>query len=256
MPRLARKNLESNYLHVIVQGINKEYIFNDSNLKKAYKNILKKNIDEKNITILAYCIMDNHAHILLYGEDIKQISKLMQQTNTSYAKLYNNINKRVGYVFRDRFYTQMIFTERQLLNCLIYIHNNPVKAKIVDSPEKYYYSSYLEYIKTRDLINEKSIKIVFGSSKNYIKTFRDVHRNIKLEDEIIDVYDNKNDYKKTINEYIEKYNKNINEIKEDEKIFLDLLTELKYKYGLSLRNIGDIFNISKDKVYRILNKKK
>ena len=78
MPRLARKYLESNYFHIIIQGINREYIFEDNNLKEAYLNILKKNLKETNVNILAYCIMDNHAHFLIYSEDTTEISKLMQ----------------------------------------------------------------------------------------------------------------------------------------------------------------------------------
>lgn len=101
MPRLARKNLRSNYLHIIVQGIDRKYIFNSDRLKKEYKSILKRNLNKTNINMLAYCIMDNHAHMLIYSEKIEEITKLMQRTNTSYVRLYN----RVGYVFRDRYYT-------------------------------------------------------------------------------------------------------------------------------------------------------
>ena len=140
MPRLARKYLESNYFHITIQGINREYIFEDDNLKEAYLNILKKNLKETNINILAYCIMDNHAHFLVYCEDTTEISKLMQRSNTSFAILYNKLNDRVGYVFRNRYCMQMILNEIQLFNCLVYIHNNPVKAHIVDSPKKYLYS--------------------------------------------------------------------------------------------------------------------
>ena len=134
MPRIARKNLDCSYLHIIVQGINKEYIFNEESLKCLYKSILKKYLLESNICILAYCIMDNHIHILMHSNDIKEISKLMHKTNTSYAKAYNKYKKRVGYVFRDRFYSQMILSEQQLYNCIVYIHNNPVKANIVSQP--------------------------------------------------------------------------------------------------------------------------
>ena len=81
--------------HIIVQGINKEYIFKNTNLKKLYKNLFKKNLSETNITVLAYSIMDNHAHILLHTNQISELTKLMQKTNTSYAKLYNKLNNRV-----------------------------------------------------------------------------------------------------------------------------------------------------------------
>ena len=76
MPRIARKNLEGNYFHIIIQGINREYIFKTNNLKDTYLKILKKNVKETKINILAYCIMDNHAHFLIYSEDVKKITKL------------------------------------------------------------------------------------------------------------------------------------------------------------------------------------
>lgn len=95
MPRLPRKNLNGSFFHIIVQGINKEYIFKNTNLKKLYKNLFKKNLSETNITVLAYSIMDNHAHILLHTNQISELTKLMQKTNTSYAKLYNKLNNRV-----------------------------------------------------------------------------------------------------------------------------------------------------------------
>ena len=73
-----------------------------------------------------------------------------------------NIQKRVGYVFRDRYYVQIITTVEQLWNCIAYIHNNPVKAEIVEKPENYNFSSYKEYKCIQDLITEESIELVFG----------------------------------------------------------------------------------------------
>ena len=106
-----------------------------------------KKIKEEDVSILAYCIMNNNVHILVYSENIQKISKFMQKLNTSYSKFYNKIEKRTGYVFKDRFYTQEIFDRKQLYNCLRYIHNNPVKAKICKDMKSYKYSSYYEYTK-------------------------------------------------------------------------------------------------------------
>lgn len=256
MPRLARKNLESNYFHIIIQGINREYIFRDNNLKDAYLNILKKNLKETEISILAYCIMDNHAHFLLYSEDIKEISKLMQKNNTSFAILYNKLNKRVGYVFRNRYCAQMILNEIQLFNCLVYIHNNPVKARIVTNPKEYLYSSYLQYLNPKELITQKSIKLVFGSNKNYIDIFNEIHKNVDDENYIYEPFKSKEDANKFIMEYIIDKNTNIENIKKDENLLVELLKILKYSYGMTFRDIGNIFGFSKDKVYRIINKTK
>ena len=146
MPRLARKYLESSFVHIIVQGLDRQYIFKGNFLKSSYRTILKKNISETNIELISYCIMDNHSHLLLYGEDFNDISKIMHKTNTSYAKLYNKTQKRVGYVFRDRYFVQPISNEKQLFNCIAYIHKNPINAGIVKLLSSYNYSSYNEYI--------------------------------------------------------------------------------------------------------------
>lgn len=104
MPRIARKNSISQFYHVIVQGINKEYIFKNSQYINKYKEIIVKKLEKSDITILSYCIMNNHAHFLIYSEKIENLSKFMQKINTSYSKFYNKENNRVGYVFRDRYY--------------------------------------------------------------------------------------------------------------------------------------------------------
>ncbi len=252
MPRLARKNINSSYCHVIVQGIDKEYIFKNDNFKKIYMSMLKKNLLDTQASILAYCIMSNHAHILIYSEKLEDITKIMLRTNTSYAKLYNKSNNRVGYVFRDRYYTQPITSEKQLFNCIAYIHNNPIKAHIVNNFSEYPYSSYNEYLGKKDLLTLKSIKLVFGSSQNYIEQFNLIHKNKNIED-IIDISEQKNS-NQVIQSFITINNKKLDEIIKDETIFSQLLLDLRHCCNLSLRDMSKIFNISKDKLNKIINK--
>ena len=66
MPRVARSSFETSFFHVITQGVNREYIFNKKEHIEMYLHLLNKYKDEYNISILAYCIMSNHAHLLLY----------------------------------------------------------------------------------------------------------------------------------------------------------------------------------------------
>ena len=227
MPRLARKNQGSSFLHIIIQGINKENIFQDSSLKLAYKSLFKRNLDNTNINIIAYCIMSNHMHILLYSESYKEVSSLMQKTNTAYARFYNKINKRIGYVFRDRYYVQPIMNEKHLYNCLVYIHNNPINAKIVTNPSKYTYSSYNEYIGKKDLITEESIILAFGSTKNYMDTFIQIHKDTEIED-IKDVVEEYISPEKVINSFLIKYN-TLENVKDDETLLSELLILLRRK---------------------------
>ena len=253
MPRLARKYLESSFIHIIVQGINKEYIFQKKSFKEAYLNILKKNINETDIKVIAYCVMDNHIHLLIYSENINSVSKLMQRTNGAYAKLYNKTKNRVGYVFRNRYYTQMILTEQQLYNCIVYIHRNPLKANMVNSFQEYKYSSYNEYIEKKGLVSNDSLKLVFGDSKYFINTFMEIHKLEDVED-IKDVVEEFEDEKVIINEYMKEKEKTILEIKENKELLAELIFRLRYRGGLSLRGMEKILKISKSYLSIIMNK--
>lgn len=89
MPRISRKVLDGKICHNIVQGINREYIFEKEEDKKKYFNLMKKYYLKYEIDIIAYCIMNNHAHLILYSDNIKNISNFMKQINALYAFYYN-----------------------------------------------------------------------------------------------------------------------------------------------------------------------
>ena len=252
MPRLARKYLETSYCHVIVQGINREYIFKDDNLKDAYKNFLKKNLNEINVYILSYCIMDNHAHLLIYSNKPEEMAKLMHKTNCSYAKLYNKINNRVGYVYRGRYYVQPIIDESQLFNCVAYIHKNPVNANLVKRMQEYRYSSFNEFYGQKDLISDNSIKLLFGSNKNYHEIFKVIHKTETM-DNIADISVQSN-YQTVIENFIRKNNIKLENIPNNEKLFSTLLLQLRHDSKISLRDMSKIFNINKDRLNKIINK--
>ena len=142
MPRIKRNNLNSNIFHIMSQGISKEYIFEKGQDKRKYRKLLSENYNKYDIEIIAYCIMGNHVHLLIKSNKIENISNFMHQINMKYALYYNKNRNRVGYVFRSRFKSQEINTEKYLINCIHYIHNNPIKAHICDEKSEYLYSSY------------------------------------------------------------------------------------------------------------------
>ena len=240
MPRLARKNLESSFLHIIVQGINRSYIFQDNTLKSTYKSILKRNLEDTNVKILAYCIMDNHAHILMHSENINEISQIMKKTNTSYAMLYNKTNKRVGYVFRNRYYVQMILSERQLYNCISYIHKNPLKAGIAKNLSDYKYSSYIEYLHKKELITSEGIKLALGSSKDFLAIFHEIHKLDDIEDikDIVEEYENPDI---VIQKYLKEISMTLENIKTDKKLLAELLIRLRHQARFIVKRYGKNF---------------
>ena len=96
MPRVPRSSFETSFFHVIIQGVNREYIFNKKEYIEAYLSLLDRYKKEYNISILAYCIMNNHAHLLIYTEEIQNMGKLMHKINGIYGQYYNKNENRVG----------------------------------------------------------------------------------------------------------------------------------------------------------------
>ena len=128
MPRIPRKYLDTSFFHIMSQGINKSYIFDDPiDIRYYIKNMYELK-NKYQIRIIAYCIMNNHTHILIQCNQIDNLKKYMHGLNTRYGQYYNKKHKRVGYVFRDRYKAEGIYNESQLNNCIRYIYNNPVKA--------------------------------------------------------------------------------------------------------------------------------
>ena len=134
MPRYPRNYIKTCFFHVITQGIEKTYIFESEEDIEFYLVKMYSLNQECEIKIIAYCIMNNHAHILLETSKVENLAKFMQRLNTAYAKYYNKKYSRVGYVFRNRYRSEGIYNEKYLYNCIKYIHYNPVKAGMCKHP--------------------------------------------------------------------------------------------------------------------------
>ena len=165
MPRKPRSYEHTLFFHVITQGIDKKYIFEKSEDIKYYIKTMYQLKQTQEIDIISYCIMNNHAHILIKTENIEELSKYMQRLNTKYGRYYNKKYNRVGYVFRDRYKSEGIYSESHLYNCIKYIYDNPVKAGICIKAEEYPYSNYKK-IKSKS--NEKYAFIDVDETKEEI----------------------------------------------------------------------------------------
>jgi len=241
MPRIKRKNLNSDIFHIMSQGIDKEYIFEKDQDKRKYRKLLSQNYYKYNIEIISYCIMGNHVHLLIKSDKIKNVSDFMHQINMQYALYYNKNRNRVGYVFRSRFKSEEINTEKYLINCIHYIHNNPIKAHICNKKSEYMYSSYNSNIKENKIINNK------WKEKYYNESIIENISFIATEQEI------EQDVKETVEEFLYINNVKIEEIKEKEQILVKILKILIDK-KISMRKIEKIFNIDKKKIRRLIEK--
>ena len=248
MPRVARNQIETSFFHNMTQGINKEYIFEENRCKKKYMELLQKEANELNINLIAFTIMDNHAHILLYTENINNMSLFMKEINGKFAMYYNYINKRVGIVFRNRYKSQPILSEKQLLNCIRYIFNNPVRAKIVFSPEQYVYSNFKDFQVNQ--ISEISLDKIYKNINNSIDFPNVKNQKIIAEAEFLDTFE---DTEIFIKELIKNYEKekdlmickNTEEMKK-------IVQYVKENTNISHKFLADILHISKTTISRYI----
>lgn len=149
MPRSARERSESGLYHVMVRGINRDVIFVHPDDKLRYLDILAKVKGRSECRIYAYCLMNNHLHLLL-GEGIEGLGETMKRLGSSYAQWFNLKYERVGHLFQDRFLSEPVESDDYLLMAIRYIHQNPVKAGLVKDCGDYVWSSYRAYALGRD----------------------------------------------------------------------------------------------------------
>lgn len=256
MPRKARNAITASYIHVITQGIKREFIFPKDKYKAEYLKLLNKIFEEyNNLYILSYCIMDNHAHLLIYTDNISKLSKAMSRVNTSYGIFYNKRRRRVGYVFRDRYYAQEIKDEQHLYNTVVYIHKNPVKAKMVTKMDDYLYSSYLNFKNNK--VHKYCIDLLFHT-KNYHDFFNYIHKNFDSYD-VIDIDENHASVEE-INEFLENVYKKYKVQKEDiiknNYLVIQVYKELKDEFNLTNKEITEILGLGKNRISNILRSQK
>ena len=120
MPRPIRLKSETGIYHVMARGNRRKNIFHDDEDKNRFINILVQKKKDDRFTLLAFCIMDNHYHLLI-REEKESLSSIMKMINSTYAVYYNNKYEGIGHVFQDRFRSEAIHNDAYLLNVTRYI---------------------------------------------------------------------------------------------------------------------------------------
>ncbi len=145
MARQARKQSVNGIYHVMLRGMNQQQIFKDEEDREKYLQIVRECKEISGFTLLAYCLMGNHIHLLL-KEGTEPLGQIFKRIGTRFVYWYNVKYQRDGHLFHDRFKSEPIDDDEYLLTVLRHIHQEPVKAGICDRPEDYHDSSWREYL--------------------------------------------------------------------------------------------------------------
>ena len=147
MARRQRVHYEGALYHVICRGNNREYVFDKEEDKKMYLKTILRYKEKYSFRLYAYCIMDNHAHLLI-EVDRAPLSQIMQGIQQVFTMKYNKKHDRIGHVFEQRYKAILCDKDQYLLSLIRYIHQNPLGAGIVEKLD-YEWSSHSIYIGTR-----------------------------------------------------------------------------------------------------------
>ena len=167
MPRIGRVQSGTGIYHVMLRGINRQDIFEEpddywtfTNILSALQNRLNDDLVTRTITchIYAYCLMPNHVHLLLCEKNW-HLGKVVKSLAASYALYFNKKYGRIGHLFQDRYKSEPCNDSEYFLTLFRYIHQNPVKARLVSLAEEYEYSSW-----PNDYLGKASLPICYIQS--------------------------------------------------------------------------------------------
>jgi REP element-mobilizing transposase RayT len=154
--------------HLYNRGVDGRKIFIDDQNYLYFSQRLLRYSSELSITILAYCLMPTHFHLLVQQNGDIAAGILCQKICNSYTKAFNNWVHRTGTLFESKYKAIDVDREEYLLQVTCYIHANPVKAGLVDLPAKWLFSDYCDWMKHS--YHEKtsdSVKGLFISASDY-----------------------------------------------------------------------------------------
>src|SRR3990167_1856326 len=130
--------------HVMIRGNNRQKIFYGNECFSYFLLLLKESVEKFDHKILCFCLMTNHAHMIIHIHD-SSLSVVMKNINFRYARWLNHRQKRIGHLFQGRFRSIHVGCEEYLIYLCRYIHLNPVSAKMVSQPDEYLWSSHQYY---------------------------------------------------------------------------------------------------------------
>jgi len=141
MTRPLRLELNGGIYHVTSRGDRREAIYEDDDDRQKWMPTLGSVCERCHWRCHAYCLMDNHYHIVIETAE-PNLSKGMRQLNGVYTQYYNRRHIRVGHVFQSRFKEVLVERDEYLLELARYVFLNPIRANMTKTIDEWTWSSY------------------------------------------------------------------------------------------------------------------
>ncbi len=176
MARALRIKFPGAFYHVTSRGNERKAVFKSKRDREKFLEYLESATLRYDARSHAYCMMDTHYHLLLETPS-GNLPQIMRHINGAYTTYFNVKRDRSGHLFQGRYQAILVDIDEYAKELSRYIHLNPVRAKIVETPEQYDWSSYKFYIGNqraakwlyRDFIHSYFGKRVSTAQKGYQK---------------------------------------------------------------------------------------
>ena len=175
MPRRKVSFFQGGCYHIYNRGAGRQAIFQEDENYRFWLRRLKQYAAELDVSVIAYCLMPNHYHLLLRQNGESSAGRLAQQTCNSYSKAFNKRYDRTGTLFEGPYKAIHVDRDGYLLDLCRYIHANPVNHGLATSVEDWPYSNYLEWIGTRpgSLVDREPVREWFPEDGDYARFVQD-----------------------------------------------------------------------------------
>lgn len=141
MPRLPRLFVPGGFYHVTSRGNHRQKLFTRPADRRVLDGIVADALEATRSRLHAYCWMTNHLHLLIQVSD-QPLGNFMQRIGTRFARAIQRQVPTTGHLFENRYHALLVDVDAYFLELLRYIHLNPVRARMVESPDDYRWSSH------------------------------------------------------------------------------------------------------------------
>jgi putative transposase len=142
VPRKPREEVEGGVYHVYARGNDRRPIYLDDVDRRIYLAMLARTVRLTGWRCLAYCLMDNHVHLLVELVEAN-LAAGMQRLHGQYGQVHNRRHRRSGHLFQGRYGAVGVTSDAQLWSAVAYIVRNPVEAGLCSQPGAWPWSSHL-----------------------------------------------------------------------------------------------------------------
>ena len=253
MPRKPRIEIPG-YYHVVNRGVEQRIVFKEAEDYEYFEELLCFYAKSYHITLHNYCLMGNHYHLLIEIEQ-ENLSKFMRQLNANYAIYFNKKYRRSGHLWQGRFKSWYVTDEAYLYTLMLYIEQNPLKAKMVKDLSEYPYSSYHYFLNSKTIpqcLKNSWIVKNFQADSEEIKTFLNASVGTALLQELkkaSSLVEAPNTDKKPDEEKLKIMLLNVNDMKERNAQILNA-----YNQGYSQHMIAKVLGISQPAVNGVIKR--